>query len=624
MSNGDRLFAFQSLMVSPPWSTEPDGVRRYCEEVKSFGATDIIANRLADPYPLHVIEQPGNPYVWFTTWGPSLDQYVSSKLTYGLYPEVYLGRNRLILRRMIDIFKEYGLRPWLFCGEPRFLPERFYRVYPHLRGPRVDNPNCSVTPLYAPCTDYPEVHEHYREMMTKMMEEFPELAGIMIYSGDSGTGFCHSESLYPGRNGPRFCMSIHPGVKIRKFLTTLLDAGRKTNPEFMAFIGHYIWHDERVDSYENGPEGIGGWLNGYFCAGGLEDCYANMQYPGKTDEIGYDKAREERLQVMVEQLEEIKGYGRPYLVPTTAPMEGWLTPNQMVPNPYQALGMVSLLRRIGAEHLTLGGISDPGIVPFDVNRECLRSYMQNPKQEIDNIVSTVALNWVGEEHADALCKAWRLCDEACRKRPMFSYTFGHSKYVQGPMVPDETRLTEEEKDYFYPVPKFQDGRVLRAGPGWMTGLEFEESYRDWMIERFRTVALPPLAEAEVFLESEWWRAASEDAKACLDATRRHIGVFHWYLREQYNWLEVGRYTSPGKGKSRLERSLAEIIDDQIESTKHLIDLVRSRPEQFLVISEIPVSPQLGPDIISRMGKRIEVMELHRNDTLRAPERAANI
>ena len=106
-------FAFKSLMVGPPWSVEPSEVRRYCELVKDFGATAVTANRVIDPYSLHVLEQPGNPYVWFTTWGPSLDQYVSSELTYGLYPEVYLRRNRLALRRM------KGRPAWAFaaaCG----------------------------------------------------------------------------------------------------------------------------------------------------------------------------------------------------------------------------------------------------------------------------------------------------------------------------------------------------------------------------------------------------------------------------------------------------------------------------------------------------------------------------
>ena len=114
-------------------------------------------------------------------------------------------------------------------------------------------------PLYAPCTDYPEVHDHYRELVRNVMRECPDLGGMILYSGDSGTGICHSLSLYPGRNGPRFCMKDPPGEKIRRLVTTILTTARETNPDFRVYLGPYIWGEERVPTFAHGPEGVGSW-----------------------------------------------------------------------------------------------------------------------------------------------------------------------------------------------------------------------------------------------------------------------------------------------------------------------------------------------------------------------------
>ena len=155
---------FKTIILQEPWSTQPDEVNRYAEEAEKFGATHLIVNMLPDSFHPTLLEQPENRYLRFATWGPSLDQFVSSRLNRDIYPEQLLIRNRKALQQLVEIVRSHGLKPMLLCGEPRFQPERFYRKHPHLRGPRVDNTNASLEPLYAPCTDLPEVQEHYREL----------------------------------------------------------------------------------------------------------------------------------------------------------------------------------------------------------------------------------------------------------------------------------------------------------------------------------------------------------------------------------------------------------------------------------------------------------------------------
>lgn len=98
---------------------------------------------------------------------------------------------------------------------------------------------------FAPCVSTPEVKVHYRELMTKMLRAVPDLDGMVFYNGDSGTGICHSEGLYAGPNGSRFCEKIPPGRKLLDFLTLLLDAAQAVQPDFKIWMYLYIHEKER-------------------------------------------------------------------------------------------------------------------------------------------------------------------------------------------------------------------------------------------------------------------------------------------------------------------------------------------------------------------------------------------
>jgi len=276
---------------------------------------------------------------------------------------------------------------------------------------------------------------------------------------------------------------------------------------------------------------------------------------------------------------------------------------------------LSLLVGKGDDLFLAGVITDPDVVPFDINKQVTQIYLAEPDRSADAIVRSVALQWVGEAHTDALCKAWRLCDEACRKRPMYSYSFGHTDYLVAPMVPDESRLSEDEKAYYHRESAFSAGEVKRTAANWVlrSDLRYDESYRTWMLDRFRRVPLPMLTEAEELLRAECRKANNEKARACLDAHARHIGVFHFFLRCQYNWLEAGRYFSPGDGEITFERPIVEIIDDEIASAVRLIELIRARPEQYLSIAELPAPRQLGTEFLSQLQTRIDLMRRHRDD-----------
>jgi len=98
--------------------------RNYIKELARIGMTHVEVNGLDSPMALETGPK-GETYPMFYTYCPALDQFVSSKLNKGLYPEYYLKAN---LKFLIDNAREavkYGLIPGLLCFEPRSVPEEF-------------------------------------------------------------------------------------------------------------------------------------------------------------------------------------------------------------------------------------------------------------------------------------------------------------------------------------------------------------------------------------------------------------------------------------------------------------------------------------------------------------------
>jgi len=607
---------FKTLILREPWSTQPDEVERYCAEAEKFRATHVIVNILPDSFHPSLLEQPDNPYVRFATWGPSLDQFTSSRLNRDVYPEQLLRRNRKALMRLVEIVRSHGLKPMLLVGEPRFQPERFFDKYPHLRGPRVDNTNASLSPLYSPCTDQPEVQEHYREMMKNMMTLVPDLEGMIFYSGDSGTGFCHSEGLYPGSNGPKYCRDIPAPKRMSNFLTLLLESAQATNPEFRVFVFHYIGGKERKEILEKTSKQITAIAAGYFVAGGFEDCYAMYQYGMKIDDVGYDRAREERKDMMMKSIASLQRVGKSSIAPSQGPVEEWLLPLRTVPYPFQALEIIDILNDMDTDEILFyGSFADPADVPYEANRGVIQRYLQRNGDDIDGTVCSVAEDWVSSAHRDTLVEAWRLCDRAYRERPLWMHSFGTSlTYCIGPLVPNLSALSADEKNYYYSaadavgdmIPTFDKLSKLRK----------DEDHRTWMLRRYETHAFPGLEKAGQLLAEEAGKSTG-DARACLESQKRQIGSFRWYLRSQYNWLDAGRYFAPGEGTPGFERSLAEIIDDEIANTRHLRELVNGHVEALFVDTgdHFRSVYENNEQMMNALEQRIQLMESHKDDKL---------
>ena len=269
------LICYPNLL---PFETTQDNVDKFMRTLQRAGVGHVQVNHLPDLMHPEQLNQPDNVYLWFANFGPPLDLFFSSDLNRGLYPEMYLERNRKVLARFAESARRHGMKPMLYLCEPRFVPERFFQRHPTLRGPRVDNPTCSTRPLYALCTDLPEVRDHYRQLMAQAMALAPDLSMVTIFTSDSGSGFDYNPDTYAGPNGAGFNQKFPLDKRVVRFLSLLCDEGRRKNPSFTVNLTSGVSPEWRAKILAAAPDGVVGSVYGlYDWVGGLEEQWGYHQ-----------------------------------------------------------------------------------------------------------------------------------------------------------------------------------------------------------------------------------------------------------------------------------------------------------------------------------------------------------
>ena len=618
MSSGiPELVIYPNLL---PFETTEANVDSFMVSLQGAGVTNVQVNHLPDLMHPELLNQPDNVYLWFANFGPPLDLFVSSDLNRGLYPEMYLERNRNVLLRFADSARRHGIKPLLYLCEPRFVPERFFQKHPTLRGPRVDNPVCSKSPLYALCTDMAEVREHYRQMMAKMMDLVPDLSLVSIFTSDSGAGFDYNPDTYAGPNGAGFNRKFPLEKRVNRFLSLLCDEGRKENPDFTVNLTSGFCAEWREKILAAAPEGVVGSVYGFYdWEGGLEEQWAYHQAMSGIAEAKWtvptldrEAAAKDRFDDVKERFDLAARGGKNPIVHAEVPTTDYPRPLRYTPHPFETIRIMKDLVRIGVKRLALWGVINPAeLVPQDVNMEAMKAINADIDADPESVVAAIAERWVGPDHAPALVEAWKLCDRAWTRRPLWCHCGLPKQALPGPLVPDLTALTDEETAYYRTVALDDFDKI--QGRGSFVRHEADERIRDYVLrELYEKQTLAGLSRAVALLEKTAVSTNAETA-AILSRQRDHIHFGYLIQRSHYNWYEAGRYIVPGDEPGR-DRSMVEIVDDEIANTRAMIDLIEGRQPRFIrTMTSDTMTYEFGPGFTNHLKIRIGVMEKHRND-----------
>ena len=611
--------AFERVQIVPinaPALAGPDERQwavNFCQAALRAGISEIQVNF---PYlPLHpeLVANPKKVYHWFSNYAASLDQFAISGLFRGVYPRALVDLNFRRMKTMATEAVKAGLKPLLYCAEPRFVPNRFFDKRADLRGSRVDNPAHGATPYFALCVDRKEVREHYQEMLDEIMREIPQITTLSLFTTDSGSGFCHCEG-YNGPNGPKHCKRIHPADRIATFCSDLIDTGRKHNSEFEVHINSHLEPELRKEISQRKVNGLCISVYGlYSWVGDLEDHWAYHQYRSQIEQVGYDAARQERLDWFRRRVEDVSvNESKPWAML----LGPYLCPLRYVPRPYETLRILRQYIEMGIRNLSLRGLLNiADQVEYDVNMELVSAFQAQPDANDAEILSAVLSKWDAENLSEPLCSAWRLADEAVQQRPLWSHCFGGDEFlVVGPLVPDFNQLTKDEFAYFDRISAHDELREVKGQFYFIPRLGEHKEY-EYVLRKYKTHTLALLSEAAEILKSAISSAdpAKQTEQRILGEQLRYIELNHSHQTSQYHWVQMGLLMHGGS----LDETAEQIVSNEIENTKRFVELLDNQAAKYLDIAAIKGCMYLlDPDVIDQFSERIAVMEAHRNDPLR--------
>ncbi len=596
----------------------------YLKEYARIGFSHMEINALACDRPLEK-GVPGEFYPEFYTYCPALDQFASSSLNKGIYPEKYLERNRRLLKSHAQTALKYGLVPGLLCFEPRSVPEEIFKKYPTLRGARVDHPFRSFKPRYNLSTAHPAVKKHYAEMLTKIMKDIPELEFMTIWTNDSGAGFEYTKSLYVGRNGGAYLIrewkddediARAAAENISGFFTTILEAGKKINPKFRVITRLESFYGERKHLLPKIKNGVDVEVNSLLTAG-WESYYRHPVYPdskvcGSALQNRLDKKEKKGAEDLCSRKSRAFFFHSFGSHTNCEPLLG-------IPFPW--LVYEKLCSAYGLQIKTLshiGGISPPDSVPFSINREIFRKFQFNPDMDVEEAVSEIAIKYCGTERASSLVKAWRLIDRSVRSFPPLSiyshYGVVWQRLFVRPLVPDISAIPEKERAYYedHMCTSVHNPNKIDLSKDVLFDL-ISKQYAEKCFKRIDQNVFPPLDKAisllgkykasdKSFLD-QYWRAR---ALKCLYETLRSTAVWIYGV---YEYMEN---EEPAK-RTRVKKFLGDMIEREIENSRCLIEIWEKAPIDWMIVSKNEETPFIyGENFPDLMKKRIKLMHKYRN------------
>ena len=576
---------------------------KHIREIARTGHTGIEINRYATPGGYFVDHRkfPEDPYPWYLSYAPALDAFVESPLTEGTYPREELQANLTDLLSAAELARRYGLEPGFVCYEPRCVPESTFDRYPELRGSRTDHPGRSLEPRYSLDIANPRVLKHYGQMMTALMEQVPDLRYLVFWTQDSGSGLPFSRRLYFGPNGSYMARAKTLEQMAADFSGTLLDAGRKINPEFEVLMemGWEYADEERTRITAALPEGV-----------------------TVSHILGQKLMQQQSPKTFARYVKEDRERGKePYTAFTVSSM--WDdAPIVGVPSPSVVFGRFEEVRKLGLKKLiSLGGMLAPNQSPYNINQEIYSRCLSEKLPNREDFLYQVARRWCNDKEKPArqLVAAWQSGDQTLATWPFVKWYDGGAGQTQGrwltrPLVPDITLLSDEENEPWqrslFPIPS----DIARKNMAFEGGIRL---YQDEQLEKavrvFTEETLPLLSATVGLLD----RAIEADSLAVLrDQRDRYQGLFLLGNTVcnlfQAQW-SINQLLLKQGDSQKTRQSLDTAIEREIDNAQRWIDFLTQTKTPVFRVSAREETPFLYKTPIADLQVKIAAMQKHRTE-----------
>lgn len=605
------------------------------EHVRSLarlGFSHIEVNGLAMPVPFERGPQ-GELLHRFYTYCPSLDQFVTSKLNRGYYDDDYLQANLNFLKTNAQLAEKYGLAPGLVCFEPRSVPDNLLQRYPMLRGARVDHPIRSWHPRFNLSIAHPVVQQHYAELMENMVREVPTLDYISIWSNDSGAGFEYTNSLYVGRNGGGYVIREWKGDKeiaesaannLMRYMRILRDAGRKVNPKFRTLIRLEPFWAEHDYIWAQLGDGLDVEVSSLLTKG-WKLAYKHPKYKEAREIHGtalhnrFVDAEKPLINELKKKGSRVDVYFNPGLGWNHEPLLG-------VSFPWLVYDKIQDMAKVGVETPCYNSSAvPPSFAPYNINQELVRAFQAGKNLNLETFLLAKAKEWIGSRLAADLVKVWRHSDEALRSYPVPIWIYSGwgvwYRLLTRPIVPNVEKISEEDRAYYEKFLLATTHNRCRIDFRYDVGFDLVDPQHAHQCIKLMNRDLFPELVAALKLLKKMKAAATNDAeRAVVEDQYDRMRALHCWYRTQRNvtaWVAgVHTYleTTDKRKRGESRKLLKEMVLDEIENAKDLLDLWETSKTNWMIVSGVGETTFIYYKNFGEQVKRkIQLMKGREND-----------
>ncbi len=585
-------------------SEELKSFEAYVIKAKEIGAThvDITFNI---PPALWQFDTPGDPYpVWYA-YRPGLMKIFPPEELKPYINLDYAEKIASLFQKRCEILRRHGMKGAYFANEPYVLPEAFFRDHPELRGARVDHPNRSRVARFAPCVDEPEVLAMYKESMKLLLARCPEVEIFSFLTSDSGSGFCWSPALYSGQNGNANCQNRSMTDRVVGFLETLRDAAKEVGKHIEINIHPIEPRQWMVETFDH-PELISARLSDGLTIGNYKN----------ADGQQFDSG--------------ISGWGRESFTPVLELPNPVLRAKQLV-NRFQD-------NKPADSKLLLVSYDDPSTADFNL---ALYIFFEQAKPhntiEIMQTLREFAKTIAGDKEADDLLDIWLALYDISNDLQVLNFgsvlTFGPvlDRWINRPLVPIPENLTDEEKSYYRPFIFQAKGEEQANDLIDIQAMRMFEGYgARLLVQRVYEMVIQKLEKAEKLTNKLLKQEKDAEAVDRWESLKNRLAVLHSLMRTINNVvgyqalldLAHKRNISPepnpvlGTAPSWDRQEIMRIARNEIDNTANLKKILESSKIPLIqeaILPKYETIRMLGPDLISQLKKKIDIMNAHWED-----------
>lgn len=567
----------------------------YAKQAKESGFTHIKIT-YDIPVAMWQYDVPDDPYPAWYAFRPSLLKIFPPENLQPYVDMEYASEIIDVFKARMEIARRYGLKGYYRTNEPHVLPEAFFKEYPHLRGPRVDQVNRSRTARFSPDVDRPEVQQMYKEAMQRLLETLPDVEVFSFVTTDAGSGLCWSEGLYPGKNGPAFCKHRSMKERVQDFMMALHEGASAAGV------------DIKLNMYGIPPRQ---WMEDTFgdpaeIAKGLPDGFSVEGFTNDGDRIKWRRPSD--------------GYA-------------FYEPIYGIPNPMGTAGRIVDDLNNAKTGTPLGAKfpREPGLdFKFRLQKKLMEVSPEN-STEIMVALREFATDLAGEEHADDLMMVWEGIHNAeehlsgLNFGPVFRMGHILGRWVNRPMVPYPEDLTAGEKSYYEPylfqakedeqVNNLIDIQAMRMYEGYGARL---------LVQRVTELMMDDLNSSREALSRIIEGSESETKRNEWILLDTRLAVLQSFTRTLDNMvgyqalLELAKNDANepeenpvlGAKNSWKRQELLRIARDEIDNTIELRELLLSTDIPLIHTASSPDGEtimMLSPDLPDQLKKKINIM-----------------